>query len=90
MTMPVAIFDSDHESTEDWLDKVGFCLFPIANLAVRFLSTTIQKPTILKSHPPPQTINRLSSIERELVLSLTDWSNPEDFTYVGLFYTNCM
>jgi len=57
MTMPVAIFDSDHESTEDWLDK---------------------------------TINRLSSIERELVLSLTDWSNPEDFTYVGLFYTNCM
>ena len=31
MTMPVAIFDSDHESTEDWLDKVGFCLFPIPN-----------------------------------------------------------
>ena len=26
MTMPVAIFDSDRESTEDWLDKVGeFC-----------------------------------------------------------------
>ena len=29
-------------------------------------------------------------MERELLLSLTDWSNPDDFTYIGLFYTNCM
>jgi len=57
MTMPVAIFDSGRESTEDWLDK---------------------------------KINRLGSMERELLLSLTDWSNPDDFTYIGLFYTNCM
>jgi len=57
MTMPVAIFDSGRESTEDWLDK---------------------------------TINRLGSMERELLLSLSDWSNPDDFTYIGLFYTNCM
>jgi len=57
MTMPVAIFDSDRESTEDWLDK---------------------------------KINRLGSMERELLLSLTDWNNPDDFTYIGLFYTNCM
>jgi len=57
MTMPVAIFDSGRDSTEDWLDK---------------------------------TINRLGSMERELLLSLSDWSNPDDFTYIGLFYTNCM
>jgi len=57
MTMPVAIFDSGRESTEDWLDK---------------------------------KINRLGSMERELLLSLTDWSSPDDFTYIGLFYTNCM
>lgn len=57
MIMPVAIFDSDRESTENWLDK---------------------------------TINRLGSMERELLLTLTDWANPDDLTYVGLFYTNCM
>jgi len=57
MIMPVAIFDSGRESTEDWLDK---------------------------------TINRLGSMDRELLLSLSDWSNPDDFTYIGLFYTNCM
>merc|ERR1719204_3066135 len=57
MTMPVSVFDSDCDATEEWLDRA---------------------------------INRLGSVDRELLLSLTDWSNPDDFTYLGLFYTNCM
>ena len=61
LTMPQAIFDSDRESTIEWLDK---------------------------------SISQLGAVERELLLSLTDHSSnpddPEDLTYIGLLYTNCM
>ena len=59
--MPQAIFDSDRESTIEWLDK---------------------------------SISQLGAVERELLLSLTDHSSdpddPDDLTYIGLLYTNCM
>ena len=61
MTMPQAVFESDRESTIEWLDK---------------------------------SIDQLGIAETELLMSLTDnWSDPndpDDLTYIGLFYTNCM
>jgi len=61
LTMPQAVFESDRESTIEWLDK---------------------------------SIDQLGIAETELLMSLTDnWSDPndpDDLTYIGLFYTNCM
>ena len=61
MTMPQAVFESDRESTIEWLDK---------------------------------SIDQLGIAETELLMSLTDnWSDPndpDDLTYIGLLYTNCM
>ena len=57
MTMPVAIFDSDRESTEDWLDKVReYCFHSQKKKKSENIRSTLylRAPSFIKLSPEDQ------------------------------------